>query len=137
MDLKVGDKVRVKTGYNYHGEGSLATIVSTGITGYSEPCVEYTVEGETISYTGFVSKLELIKQGNNNMANMTLVQKMKLALKSEPEKTFQKVGITDEKDELTADGTVLFHNWLFEKNKAEFNTEVAQPLLVEQEKESK
>jgi hypothetical protein len=79
----------------------------------------------------------LIKQGNNNMASMTLVQKMKLALKSEPEKTFQKVGITDEKDELTADGTVLFHNWMFEKNKAEFNTAVAQPLLAEQEAEKK
>ena len=70
---------------------------------------------------------------NNIMTNLT--SKLKLLTKGEPAKTFIKTGITNEQDILTPEGIELFLNWLFEKNKADFNKEVATPLLEEEEKE--
>lgn len=71
------------------------------------------------------------------MENMSLVQRMKLIVKGEPEKTLQKTGITDEQDNLTADGREAFLGWMLEKNKVEFAAAVATPLLADQEVEKK
>jgi hypothetical protein len=132
--FKVGDRVVVTKPDSYK-IGQTGTVAGLSVeNGYTVAVVN--MDNGSVGERWYFTSIKMIKQGNS-MANMTLVQKMKLALKSEPEKTFQKVGITDEKDELTADGTVLFHNWLFEKSKAEFNTTVAQPLLAEQEAEKK
>lgn len=68
------------------------------------------------------------------MAN--LIDKVKMMMKGEPNKTFFKLGITDKEDDLTSEGKELFINFLFKRTSEEFNKEVAQPLLAEQEKES-
>jgi hypothetical protein len=79
----------------------------------------------------------------NIMSN--LVQKFKSLVRQEPEKSFIKAGVMDEKETLTSDGTALFHNWLFTldleklrtskaKTIAElFKSEVVDKLLEEQE----
>ena len=54
---------------------------------------------------------------------------------SEPEKTFRKTGITNTDNMLTSEGTELFLNWLFQQNKAEFKTEVADEILSAQKEE--
>ena len=67
--------------------------------------------------------------------NMNIKSVWNQIKRSEPEKTFNKLGITDENDELTAEGLSLYQNWRFQQDKAQFKTEVADPILAEQEKE--
>lgn len=68
---------------------------------------------------------------------MNLRETFVRGLMSEPEKTFRKVGITNGDNLLTSEGTELFLNWLFQKNKTEFKTEVADPIVAEQKEEKK
>lgn len=81
-------------------------------------------------------QLTLIER-ENSMKNMSLVQSFKLLLKTEPEKTLMKVGITDEQDNLTTDGKALYDAWKFQQDKAAFTAAVATPLLADQEAEKK
>lgn len=67
---------------------------------------------------------------------MNLRETFVRGLMSEPEKTFRKIGITNGDNLLTVEGTELFLNWLFQKNKDAFKTEVADP-IVEEQKEDK
>ncbi len=78
------------------------------------------------------------KTNNAPAQKMSLISKLMLSLKSEPEKSFIKAGITQASGEFTCEGKELFINWLFqdEATRTKFNTEVAQPIL-EQIKEDK
>lgn len=80
----------------------------------------------------YLSRFELIKSNNKIMS---LIEKAKLAFKSEPEKSFIKVGVMDSNENLTIDGKELLLTYLLEKNKDDFKTTVVDPILAEQEKE--
>lgn len=83
--------------------------------------------------SALIKDSEQINQNNNkNMSNLTSM--FKNLVRSEPEKTFVKCGIMNESLDLTAEGKELFTNFLFEKNKSEFKTEVADKIVAEQEK---
>lgn len=68
---------------------------------------------------------------------MSILEKAKLIMKKEPNKTFIKAGIMDMNDSLTSEGKELFINFLLEKNQDAFKKEVVDPILAEQEKDSK
>jgi hypothetical protein len=69
------------------------------------------------------------------VTNMSIISQFKNILRSEPNKTFVKIGILDDKEVLTQDGKDLLLNYLLSKNQDDFNTTVAQPILAEQLKE--
>lgn len=88
---------------------------------------------------GFYSyRLKII---NNNTMDSTncnggsLTDKVRLTFLKEPEKSFRKLGVTDNNDELTGEGQDAFLNWLFKKHQVEFKTEVVDPILAGMETE--
>jgi len=68
----------------------------------------------------------------NKMEN--IVTKFKVLTAKEPEKSFIKAGIMDVNFELTAGGKTLFNDFLLEKFKDEFKTEVVDKLIEEDKK---
>lgn len=76
-------------------------------------------------------------QNNLTQNNMSLVQKFKAAIKSEPAKTFAKAGVIDECDNLTSQGKELFIHWLLEQHGDEFKKQVVDEIVKEQDKKSK
>lgn len=91
----------------------------------------------------FFAETDLLKVYSTNNATMatkttmSILEKAKLIMKKEPNKTFIKAGIMDMSDNLTNDGKELFMNFLLEKNQEAFKKEVVDPIVAEQEKESK
>jgi hypothetical protein len=69
----------------------------------------------------------------SNKKSMSIKEKFIISLLPEPEKSFRKAGITNSDGLITADGQTLLMTWLLNKNKKEFNEEVVQPLLKEEE----
>jgi hypothetical protein len=51
--------------------------------------------------------------------------------KGEPEKTLIETGLTDRDGTLTAEGRLIFLNWLFNQNKDKFFAEVVKPIADE------
>jgi hypothetical protein len=140
MDIKIGDKVKIrkKTMGNPISEKEIGQIVIIGkkYNGW-ETRIRGNGSGEDedncIMINGnyfHPNDLEIIN--NNEQSTMTLKEKFLLALKSEPEKTFRKAGITNGDDMLTTEGTELFLNFLFEKNKTEFKKEVVDEIINEE-----
>lgn len=83
-------------------------------------------------------ELELISSAPTHKAvetNMNLKEKLLLAMKPEPEKSFRKLGITNGDDMLTEEGKELYYNWKFQQDKAQFKTEVVDKLLEEMKDE--
>ncbi len=66
---------------------------------------------------------------------MSLISKLMLQLKSEPEKSFIKAGVTNADGTLTCEGKELYENWRFQQDAAQFNTDVVQPLLAQMKEE--
>ena len=66
--------------------------------------------------------------------SMSLIQKMKLALMGEPEKTLTKAGVIDSCGNLTCDGKDLFMAYLFTQSKQAFTDDVVAKIVVDQEK---
>jgi hypothetical protein len=81
--------------------------------------------------------LRLIYSSNNNFMANSLKEKFALTFKKEPEKSFNKVGITDANDILTAEGKDIFLAWLLKKNGNDFKAEVIDPILKDEEKTAK
>ena len=77
-------------------------------------------------------QLELVEESinSNKVINMNIIQKFALALKAEPQKSYQKAGITDSSDMLTEDGTKIFLTYLINKD-TDFKTQVVDELLKE------
>lgn len=69
---------------------------------------------------------DLIKTNQFFMTN--LLEKFKMALKTEPDKSLIETGVTNIDGKPTSEGIALFHNWLFEKYKAEFAKDVLPAL---------
>lgn len=80
------------------------------------------------------SKQETKLEDKKVKKDMSIIEKFALSLKSEPEKTYRKTGITDSRDILTDEGQKIFLTWLLKKND-KFLEEVATPLLEEIEKD--
>lgn len=134
MTFKRGTKVRDKeTGDIWYIEQE----------GSCVPYVSKTYEGamggkrDSVISDTYIEILEEVvgenKLTNNKTIIMSLVAKFKSIVRTEPEKTLVKVGVLDEELSLTTEGKDLFLQFLFEKNKVEFKTEVADK-LVEVEK---
>ena len=63
------------------------------------------------------------------------LEKFAIFLTKEPYKSFRKTNITNGDDMLTTQGANMFLNWILRTKFAdEFNKEVVQPMLKEQEK---
>ncbi len=131
MKFKVGDKVRC----HYNDNGSNECVGMEGeITYVSSSKVSYPYNVSFSTSSLFSEKeLELI----NNNKIMSLVKKFTLAFKKEPEKSFNKSGITDDNDILTTEGSQVFLGWLLKKFGDDFKKEVVDPILAEMEKETK
>ena len=76
----------------------------------------------------------LIKVNNYSNSNMNIIEKFKLALKPEPEKSFLKKGITDTDGMLTSEGTSLYLSWKLSQDKKAFNDEVISKIELDEEK---
>lgn len=132
--FKAGDRVRVIGSNNgqYHlnstcNEGGEYTIIAHGKnTGYW-----YQFEDQTWAWE---EELKLI---GNNHKNMNIKEKFITSLLPEPEKTFRKLGITDSDGLLTSEGRDIYLSWRLKQDKVQFNTDVATPMLAEQDSECK
>lgn len=71
-----------------------------------------------------------------NTQNMNLLEKAKLAVKGEPDKSFIKAGVMTMEGDLTPEGTQLFLNYLLAKHGADFKKDVVDPISAE-EKDAK
>lgn len=129
--FKVGDKVRVldksHRAPNYHVGYEF---IIDSISYYPDDNIAFPGSDRSGMY---FSDLELVNDINNKIMN--ILEKFKLLGLGEPEKTFRKLGIQDEKGQLTSDGKALYEAWKFEQDKAAFKTIVCEPLLAEQEAE--
>lgn len=130
--FKVGDIVKLKFGGREIGNaffvepmreylGQETIIVSVNKEGHY--CV---VSGNDWNWDE--AHLEIIK---SSKSNMNIINKFSQLFLKEPQKSFRKAGITDDTDMLTEDGQKVFLTWLLKQNEEKFNTEVVQPLLVE------
>ena len=127
MNFKIGDKVEVKN--QCHGGTRPVGYIGL-ITGIS--CGIIWLDHGNGSYE---SEIELLNNKENK--SMNILEKFTIALKSEPEKTFRKTGITNGDDLLTEDGQKIFLSWLLKKNGDVFNAEVANGLLKDVEDKEK
>ena len=94
------------------------------------------VGGSTSSCYCYEPEMELVSRSKKNTI-MDIKEKFILARKKEPQKSFFKAGITDEQDMLTKEGKEIYLTWRLAKDEKEFNEEVVQDLLKEEEKEKK
>lgn len=129
MKFKKGDKV--KCIWNCNG-----TKRYVGNTYIVKSHANDTNEGHCVYLEGGPNmredELELIK----TKPSMNLQERVRLAFKGEPDKSFAKAGITDMNDDLTPDGTQVFLSWLLRKNGNPFKKEVVD-LLKKTKKEDK
>ena len=127
-DLKIGDRIKIV------GENSNSHNYKKGI--------EYTVVEinssslVAIDDTGWRGNYLLFKNAElvNNTSSMSIINKFKLARKSEPEKSFIEKGLMTIDEKWTPDGKELFDLFLYDKNKAEFKKEVVDKLPKDEEK---
>lgn len=142
--FKVGDTVGFISGFpcDYNKgipfemikHGLVPKLDTEGIIKYigNERCaVEYTVNDRTMCLSFSLEKLKLIKS-NNIMS--TLIEKIRLAAKKEPQKSFIKAGVMTMDEKFTSEGKEAFDSFLVSKFGDEFKKEVIDPILAEEEK---
>lgn len=83
--------------------------------------VDWRDEGDTFIYKG-------------NKSNMSIIEKIKLFGKGEPEKSNIVAGLRTVEGEFTEDGKDAFLEFLYQKNATEFKTEIADKLIAEDKK---
>lgn len=138
--FKKGDRVRKFRAVNYQDnslresqigwEGEVINHQSFDFGFGPRIDVKWDNGAETLSYE---ETLEII----NGFKNKNMYEKFKISLMGEPKKTFVKTGIMDVEGNLTSDGRKIYEAWKFKKDEEAFNSEVATPLLAEQEKDNK
>lgn len=136
MAYEVGYRVRCLANRNEGKEGTIIDVTS----GPLEVYVTYD-DGSYGSSRKPEKYYQIISTNRTHKVveqKMSLIAKLMLSLKSEPEKSFIKAGITVPSGEFTSEGKELFINWLAQDKDtmAKFNEQVVQPLL-EQMKEDK
>ncbi len=144
MAFNVGDIVEnIYCGSDNYGKRGTVTGFSTG-----KHCTNVIVRywdgsrGESGGYHPELNYYKLITRAENNKAvapKMSLIAKLMLSLKSEPEKSSIKTGVKNADGTFTCEGKELFINWLSQDTATyqKFFTEVVQPLAAEMEKEVK
>ena len=120
-NFKEGDKIRMKSTCSDCYVDQVYSLVD-----YEG---SLTVNGPKFPYSACQCRgeWELIKDKRNIMTN--LLSKFKNMNLGEPDKSFLKVGVTDDKGDVTEEGKSVFNQFLFDKYKDEFNEKVVQPLL--------
>ena len=100
---------------------------------------DYILKSEDVDYFCFCIPISSVDPFLENLPNnlpintnfmSNLLNKFKLALKTEPDKSLIKHGITDSEGTLTSEGETLYKNWQFQRDKQAFADEVL-PLLEE------
>lgn len=74
---------------------------------------------------------------SNSSENMSIKESFKQLFLKEPQKTFRKLGITDGDNELTAEGSQIFLQYLLGKYEDDFKITVCDPLVAEQKEDEK
>ncbi len=131
--FKVGDMVT--TSYNpKRFEGSIFYIEEVDIDyGYPYKMV-LTTKGKGSENVGYSSRWKddgdmVLYQ--DNYKNMSIIEKFKISLIGEPNKSFRKAGITNGDNMLTLEGQQIFLSYLLEKNGDAFKKDVVDRLLAE------
>jgi hypothetical protein len=134
--LKIGDRVK---GLD-NGQPFTATVYDLYATNCGSLKRDDGKNGSGVSIPAYGSgwafsnlstySLEII---SSSSSDMTLQQKLVLAFKSEPEKSFIKAGITNIDGSFTSEGLQVFTAWLLKKYGNDFKAEVVDMLLAETE----
>ena len=132
--FQVGDVVRRINGDNDGVmKGDTGKIVRLYKNGFDDFAAIKTDKNSRESSHNILN-LVLVKSDSNNKINnlmQNLVQKYRLMMAKEPERTFIEAGVMNDKFEMTADGKALFETFLFEKFKGDFKTEIVDKLVAE------
>lgn len=144
--FKIGDRVRVRSGFNGKGisnkEGKVICLDN------DDPVCSVAVEfdefmgGHNCNWKGTFGKdghcwwvrLNDIECINESKIMSKITDKFTLAFKKEPEKSFRLAGVTNGDDFLTDDGQKIFVAWLLKKHGDDFKKEVVDDLLKEESK---
>jgi hypothetical protein len=121
-----GDRVRQsKKGIKKYGDQS-----SGGVGTVSCNCSPWSVHWDNGQhYNYYQDEITMV----SNMADHSLVQKMALVFKGEPEKSFIKAGVMNPDETLTEEGEKVFLAYLLKQNGADFKTKVVDPILAEKD----
>ena len=74
---------------------------------------------------------------NNKSFVSNLIEKARMLIKVEPDKSLVNKGITDINDVLTEDGKELFYDFLYRQNKSAFVTDPAVAAILAEKEEDK
>lgn len=89
-------------------------------------------DGGRIIHEGYAFNVHWAILSNSKQSTiMNIIQKAKLAITPEPEKSFIKAGIMNTDGTLTSDGQTVLLGYLLEQNKAAFKTDVVDALLAD------
>lgn len=147
--FKNGDKVKLKQGVNrggvcgtFNGYDTLSYLIIDKAHAWDDGTYPYSYtgynqDGQKLTSCSCCYKDEHLEFFNSNKNSiMTDVKQAfnQLFLK-EPQKSFQKAGVTDGSNQLTSDGRDIFLAWLLEKHGDDFKKEVVDPILKSQEDE--
>ncbi len=134
-----GQKVRFISDCNGEGKGTVAEIAivrSCGVDVITDQSFGWGLPGDLRWSVNYPEEyLEIINDNKTKTSMGNIIDKVRQMRLKEPEKSFVKAGIANTDGTLTKEGEQLFNEWMFEKNKADFNKGVVQPLLAEIEAE--
>jgi hypothetical protein len=122
MKFEIGNRIRVR---NTAWEGNIISRDNS-----FSPVVWLIKFDNGVTSSYYEDSLELI----SNKTQMNLKEQFASVFKAEPQKSFNKAGLTDSSDVLTSDGQAIFLSWLLKTNGDTFKTEVVDPILAEQTK---
>lgn len=138
MNFKIGDRVQIScTKYNPELDGSIAVVSNIRDDGFYIRVNWETGPNKGLKNDGdYESKNFILIVPFTYMSSNSLTEKFQSLFVKEPEKSFRKLGITNDKSELTKEGQDLFLAWLFKSSQTEFKKEVVDPLLAAEEQDS-
>lgn len=145
MDFKVGDKVEVLTGTHScrttieKEYGILTDRTSSKPTYCTDWYIKFYNEDDTLKdgskWYCCETDIRLIKTNKNNMPKLNLIERARLLVKGEPEKSLVEKGVTNIDDTLTEDGKTLFNDFLYRSQKDAFVKDPAIAALLSEKDE--
>lgn len=132
--FKVGDRVKV---LDFRGSQESPNWVSSMDRYVGTEQVIEGIDTEGVDFQTYSWNFKWLELITNNQSNMSIINKIKLFKKGEPEKSNIKAGLRTVDDEFTSEGKEAFLEFLYQANKAAFKTEVADPINAELEAEKK
>lgn len=153
MSFKVGDRVKVKSGrqndVTFLGDGrkneyGVVIVGDKYSTNYGirfdEPNYAYhSLDGKCEPNHGYFVREELLVLINEKNSMENLISAFRNLAVGEPQKSFRKLGITDDNDLITQDGVQVFLSWLLTDKEISdrFKKEVVDGLIKEKEAKEK